>query len=326
MLSIRREALAQGVKKTIANAEQLIHLANKIRSETSYPNRTGYSAMLMQTGLEEVAKASFLFEKYIQSIVGGRAQLSNEERHLWFAGSRSHLKKLSRVLQLDGIITQFTEAPGIELTVYPTGQTAEELFRNRNVGLYVEYSHEAQTFISPQEAVSSHYLTAIPSFARTILYYCRYDYLIERIENTVTRRDQRKLSRAIHDVLKEKRKWAVKEVEKHNKDHPEHSANIEMEAVFAISPDWLLPLPTIDDLPFDESDKSNLYIYYTVSTDNLDKEIWLMDHAVGVTVITKNGAVAHSLLDVPEDLGQFMDERKRALLHALKDMSEGAQR
>jgi AbiV family abortive infection protein len=296
MLSVKKEVLLEGVQKTVDNAQQLINLAVDIRDQSPYSNKAGYSAMLMQTGLEELAKASFLFEKYLRSIIGGHALLSNEERALWLGGKESHHRRVNRIHQLYSLAMQVALMPGTSV-VFPQGP--EELLHNRNIGLYVDFSHEDNQFKSPSEWVATDYLTAIPSFAREFLHFCRYDYVVDKVEVAVnkSRKNKRKLIRVMRDVIDEKRQDALSQIDKWNNDHPNETIDRGTEEIYCVN---LLP---------DEA----VQIIYGVTTDPQRHGWFLMDYTPAVAIISKDCTVTHNQMEIPDDPDEFFRQREREL-------------
>lgn len=298
MLSVRKEVLLEGVQKTVDNARQLTSLAFDVSHRSPYSNKTGYSAMLMQTGLEELAKASFLFEKYLHSIIGGHALLNNKERKLWLGGKKSHLRKVNRIHQLYGLAMQVMLMPGTSV-VFPQGP--KELLHNRNIGLYVDFSHEDNQFKSPSEWVAGDCLTATPKFAGELLAFCRYDYVADRIEIAINkdRKNKRKLIKVMQDVIDEKRQDALSEIDEWNNDHPANTIGREVEEIYCVG-----PLP-------DEA----VMIVYTVSTDPQEYGWFLMDNTPAVVRISKDGTITHAQMEVPDDPDEALKQQMEKLKH-----------
>lgn len=127
MLSIKRDILADGINKIMNNAEDLVKTAIEIRSQEDSHLKTSRANMLMQTGLEEVAKASFMFEKYMDAMLDGKALISNEERSTWLGGKTSHYRRVERIHHLYALLSQMTMMPGTSVAF---NKSVEELLSN----------------------------------------------------------------------------------------------------------------------------------------------------------------------------------------------------
>ena len=99
-MTLNSHTLEKGVQKTSVNARDLVNAAIALRSSETISNNLGYGILFMQTGLEEAAKASFLFENYITSLTNGQMNVSNKNWKHWMGGRGSHAKRVARVQYL----------------------------------------------------------------------------------------------------------------------------------------------------------------------------------------------------------------------------------
>lgn len=178
MLTFETQTIEEGIRKTFANAKDLIKAAEALRSLDEVSNNEGYSVLFTQTGLEEVAKASFLFEQYLKSLRRGQVRVSNREWNLWMGGRYSHVQRVARIQFLYALSEQVSAIPGASI-MFP--QSVKELLQNRNAALYVDYDHELQDFKAPADYVDPKYMTAKPGFARHIVKFVNYDSAIDSI-------------------------------------------------------------------------------------------------------------------------------------------------
>lgn len=279
MLTIDTPTLENGAIKASINATDLVEAAINLRSVEAVSNRLGYSVLLMQTGLEEAAKASFLFEKYVSSLRKGRIRISEKKWKHWMGSRQSHAKRIARVQYLYALSDQVSSMPGATI-VFPQG--VNEMLKNRNAALYVDFNHNDQSFVSPTEAVDTGYLTANAGFARHILHFTSFDKVIEAMKSTIlnnqegikwfTESIEREMSRKRHDVLDQ--------VEKHKKQYPNSSNlfNKDVERIFCAKP----------------RPNNEFGLLYSCMKGTQDDSVFYMDTQTNHFAIHPDGKVVHA--------------------------------
>ncbi len=109
MYSRKREDLGDGIIKAINNAKEL---ASSLVEPSHSSSKSAHARALAEIGLEEIAKASLLFEKYVIAMMDGKATFDKTE-HGFIVGSRTaHFKRVERIHHLYALSTQLTEWPG----------------------------------------------------------------------------------------------------------------------------------------------------------------------------------------------------------------------
>lgn len=198
MLTFETHELEEGIRKTTNNAGDLVEAAVAIRSLDNVSNSTGYGVLLMQTGLEEVTKASFLFGEYVNSLRNGSISISNKVWKTWMGGPLSHKERLARLQYLYTLAEQESAIP-VAPIMFPQG--VDELLQNRNAALYVDFDDENRVFRTPSEMVNPSFLFANAGFARHVIKYTQYDQAIDFINDVI-----------LHD--RDRTSWFIRSIEK----------------------------------------------------------------------------------------------------------------
>lgn len=277
MLSFKSHTLEQGVRKSTANARDLVETAISIRSLGSVSNSHGYGVLLMQTGLEEAAKASFLFEKYVRSLRKGQARISNREWKLWMGSRRSHTKKVGRIQYLYAVAENVGTFPNAPI-MFP--QSVDDMLQNRNAALYVDFDPANSEFKSPSEVVDSEYLTAKSGFAEHILNITSYDKTIDFIKAEVLPTKKAWFAETMEREISRKRGEVSAEIETYrrqsSKPHPRFEDKSEV--VFCVEP---------------RTDRI-LGLIYCCVTGTKDNTIFLVDERTNHFAFHPDGRVIHA--------------------------------
>ncbi len=178
MKNLKLRTIGAGIKKVVQNAEQLSKAGNLLIAQGDETKHLG--GVLLHTALEEAAKASFLFEKFLQAFISGKTSISSNERRRWLGGNKAHFQRIMRVKHLSALSEQMRTVPGISV-LFP--QITKELLNNRNSGLYVDYMDQKGEFLGPTDNFSPNYITASPSFVREVMAFGSYDFAVDVLSN-----------------------------------------------------------------------------------------------------------------------------------------------
>ena len=302
MLSVRKDSLERGIYKVVTNGLQLLQLASMLRSRKDLPsNSVGYGVALTHMGLEELAKASFLFAKYLDaSLPPYRTTISNEERNKWFAGNQAHAQKTRRINHLYGLLSQVTDIPGTSV-IFPQG--VEELLKNRNAGFYVDYSHTTGEFESPGEGVSTNIWSTISSVVKDVYTFCRYDLALDYLKRSkeINVKNKRQAIRTIFTALEEKKLDVQKEVEDMTRDHPHFGRGARVDYLFCAYPLY-------------HEDQNCVEIMSTILITSTTSEAFFTDNLYHRTIIYPTGNIKQELCEIPEDIDLYLQQRTEQFL------------
>lgn len=279
-LILKPPTLEQGAVKAIANARDLVETAIAFRSLDAISNKLGYSVLFMQTGLEEAAKASFLFEKYVRSLRKGRITISEQQLKQWIGGRRAHTKRIARVQYLYALTEQVSSIPGGSI-IFPQG--VQEMLQNRNAALYVDFNLKEECFKSPSEVIDTQHLSANVGFVKHLLAFTNYDKAIETIKSVILP-DPKKVF------------WFTQSIEReiHRKE-PEVKSQVQ---TFK-KPDFpKLNLETDPDIVFCARFRSDqiLELIYSYTLGTTDNTVFFMDEHTNHFAIHPDGKIIHARL------------------------------